>query len=63
MEKEIEIQGCVEVSPEVDADLFASEFIRWIESKGWRFGGGFREIVDGYYILPDGTKGKSVSEE
>jgi len=25
--------------------------------------GGFNEIVDGYYINPDGTKGKSVLED
>lgn len=60
MRKEIEISGCVEISPEITMDDFTDEFIEWIESKGWYFGGGFREIVDGHYILPDGTKGKSV---
>ena len=34
-----------------------------IEINGWYFGGGFREIVDGYYMNPDGTRGKSVLED
>ena len=63
MRREFEIQGCLEVSAEVDIDLLTEEFIRWVESKGWYFGGGFREIADGYYVLPDGSKGKSVWEE
>ena len=63
MRREFEIQGCLEVSAEVDIDLLTEEFIRWVESKGWYFGGGFREIADGYYVLPDGSKGKSVREE
>lgn len=61
--KEIEITGCVEIPPEMDMDEFAQAFLSFIESKGWRFGGGFREIVDGYYILPDGTRGEPVGEE
>ena len=57
MRKEFEIQGCIEVSPETDIDGFTDEFIRWVESKGWYFGGGFREIVDGRYTLPIDAKG------
>ncbi len=34
MRKEIEINGCVEISPEMTIDEFASEFIRFIEAKG-----------------------------
>ena len=63
MRKEIEINGCIEIPPEMTLDEFENEFIKWVESKGWFFGGGFREIADGYYILPDGSKGKSVSFE
>lgn len=63
MRKKIEINGCIEIPPEMTLDEFENEFIKWVESKGWFFGGGFREIADGYYILPDGSKGKSVSVE
>ena len=63
MRKEIEINGCVEIPCEISIDKFTDAFIEWIESKGWYFGGGFKEIVDGYYINPDGTKGKSVLED
>ena len=61
--KEIEINGCVEIPPEMTEDEFTNEFLAFVEARGWRFGGGFREIVDGYYILSDGTRGKHVSEE
>lgn len=63
MRKEIEIQGCVEISPEIDIDHFTDEFMKWVESKGWSFGGGFSEIIDGCYIMPDGSKGKSVLDD
>ena len=63
MRKEIEINGCVEIPKELTMDAFTDAFIEWIESKGWYFGGGFNEIVDGHYINPDGTKGKSVLED
>ena len=63
MRKEIEINGCIEIPPEMTADEFAHSFIEFIELKGWVFGGSFREIVDGYYINSDGTRGKHVSKE
>lgn len=63
MRKEIEINGCIEIPPEMTRDEFTDAFIELIESKGWYFGGGFREIVDGYYRNPDGTRGKSVLED
>ena len=44
-------------------DKFYDAFIGFIESKGWYFGGGIREIIDGYYILPDGTKGAPVFDD
>lgn len=62
MRKEVEINGCIEIPPEMNIDDFENEFIKFVESNGWRFGGGFKEIVDGYYVMPDGSKGKSVSE-
>ena len=63
MRKEIEINGCVEVPPEITMDEFERVFLEFIESKGWYFGGGFNEIIDGYYVNPDGTKGKSVVDK
>ena len=46
MTKEFEICGCIETPVDVDVDRISEEFIRWIESKGWFFGGGFRELKD-----------------
>ena len=46
MIKEFEIYGCIETPADVDTDRITEEFIRWIESKGWFFGGGFRELKD-----------------
>ena len=56
MTKEFEIYGCIETPADVDTDRISEEFIRWIESKGWFFGGGFRE-------LKDETDGKNASEK
>ena len=60
MIKEIEIQGCVTVPEEVSMDDFIDKFIAFIEENEWSFGGGYRTIVDGYYINDDGTKGEYV---
>ena len=63
MRKEIEINGCIEVPAEMTIDEFCAAFIEFVEAKGWYFGGGFREIADGYYVNPNGTRGKSVIDE
>ncbi len=63
MRKEIEINGCIEVPPEMTMEEFWDAFLPLIESKGWTFGGGAREIIDGYHIMPDGTRGGCVSDE
>ena len=63
MRREIEINGCIEIPPEMTMDEFTDVFIEMIESKGWYFGGGFREIVDGYYMNPDGTRGKFILDD
>ncbi len=60
MIKEIEIQGCVTAPEEVSMDDFIDKFIAFIEENEWSFGGGYRTIVDGYYINDDGTKGEHV---
>lgn len=63
MRKEFEIQGCVEVPIELSEDEFFNKFIHFIESNSWFFGGGINEIVDGFYINEDGTRGKHVLDE
>jgi len=63
MRKEMEITGCIEIPAEMTMDEFTDAFIELIESKGWFFGGGVHEIVDGFYINPDGTKGNSVLDD
>ena len=63
MGKEFEIQGCVEVPIGLTEAEFTDQFIRFIESNGWSFGGGINEIIDGFYINTDGTKGKHVLDE
>lgn len=39
---------------------FWNTFISFIESNDWSFGGGINEVIDGFYINADGTKGKHV---
>ncbi|MEG0441100.1 MAG: hypothetical protein RSD32_03530 [Oscillospiraceae bacterium] len=63
MKKEFEIQGCVEVPLGLSEDEFWNTFISFIESNDWSFGGGIHEIIDGFYINADGTKGKHVLDE
>lgn len=63
MKKEFEIKGRLEVPQDITAGEFLEKFIGFIESENWHYGGGIREIRDGYYIKPDGTKGKKVAEK
>lgn len=63
MIKEIEVQGCIEIPPEISQDGVLDKFIEFVEANGWSFGGGFRTIEDGYYINGDGTKGRHVLDE
>jgi len=39
----IEINGVAEIHPSVSIDQFIDMFIRFIESHGWFFGGGYKE--------------------
>ena len=63
MIKESEIQGCVTVPEEVSMDEFIDKFIAFIEKNEWSFGGGYKTIIDGYYMNGDGTRGKSILDE
>lgn len=63
MRKEFEINGCIEVQPEITEEDFYDKFIGFIESEGWYFGGGINEIQDGYYILPNGKRERYILDE
>lgn len=64
MEKEFEIIGTVAyVSDNMSSDEFLDIIIQFVESKNWGFTGEINEIIDGYYINKDGTKGKYVLDE
>lgn len=63
MTKEFKISGCVEVPSELTYDEFWDKFIGFIEENNWTYGGGINEIIDGYYINPDGTRGKHVFDK
>ena len=60
MRKEIEIMGCIEIPSDTTKDEVIDAFVDFVESKGWYFGGGFQEIIDGWYVYPDGSKYKHV---
>ena len=63
MKKEIEIMGCIEIPSETTQDEVIDAFIGFVESKGWYFGGGFKEIIDGWYVSRDGSKIKYALDE
>lgn len=44
---EIEIKGCVEVPGDVTVDEFTDNFIDFLESNGWYFGGGINVYNEG----------------
>lgn len=63
MIKEIEIQGCITVPEGVSADEVIDKFLAFVEQNEWSFGGGYKTIIDGYYMNADGTRGKHVLDE
>ena len=44
--KVIEVSGGMEIPDEMTMDEFIDAFLELIESKGWFFGGGFKEMSD-----------------
>lgn len=50
MNKEIKINGCVEIPNNVTHNEFLTKFINFIESNGWQFGGGTTAMIDGKCI-------------
>lgn len=64
-EKEIEIGGCITVPKEISADAVIDAFMHWVESNGWYFGGGFRELSpeESGYADPNFGKGREHNAE
>lgn len=54
---------CYRSHEKVSMDEFIDEFIAFIEKNEWSFGGGYKTIIDGYYMNGDGTRGKSILDE
>jgi len=42
----LEINGIMEIHPNISSDQFTDMFIRFVESHGWFFGGGIHDITD-----------------
>jgi Guanosine polyphosphate pyrophosphohydrolases/synthetases len=42
----IEVNGIAEIHPAISLDQFSDMFIRFIESHGWFFGGGYKDVTD-----------------
>lgn len=48
MSHEIEIEGCLTVPDKISLDDVTDIFLKFVESHGWYFGGGFNEFKDDY---------------
>jgi len=62
MKKLIEINGCIEIPENVETEFVIDEFVTFVESRGWTFGGGFQTIIDGWYVNNEGEKVKRIHE-
>lgn len=56
--KAFEIDGCISADEKISRDFFMNQFNVFIESEGWEYNGVIKEVIDGYYINEDGTKGE-----
>ena len=63
MKKEMQIDGCVELPENMTFDEFYTLFIRFIEQNGCFFGGGLKNIVNGFYVDDNGNKIKPVNKD
>lgn len=45
-DKEIEINGVLNVPDLETADTIWDKFIHWVEQHGWTFGGGIKDITE-----------------
>ncbi len=50
MSHEIEIQGCLTVPDKISLDDVTDIFLRFVESHGWYYGGGFNEFGSDHCI-------------
>lgn len=58
----IVIDGCVSSESKIDYNQFIRMFDSFVNSKAWTFNGSIKEIIDGYYLNEDGSKGKYALE-
>ena len=63
MNKLVEVNGCIEIPADIEADFVIDKFIEFVESNGWTFGGGFQTIIDDWYVNNEGEKVKRIDEE
>lgn len=64
MDKEFKIIGCFSYVPDdMTPDEFLDIIIEFADSKRWGFTGEILEIIDGYYINEDGTRGKYLLDD
>ncbi len=61
--KSVEIGGCIEIPENIETNFVIDKFIEFVESNGWTFGGGFKTIVDDWYVNDKGEKIKPVGDE
>ena len=61
--KLVEIGGCIEVPVDIDTDFVIDRFIEFVEDNGWTFGGGFRTIIDDWYVDDNGEKVQRVDAD
>lgn len=45
------------------AEDFLTKFIAFVEENGWSYGGGIRQIIDGYYVDGNLNPIKPLEEE
>lgn len=44
--REIQISGTITVPENIESDQFLDEFLSWVESKGYYFGGSIKDYED-----------------
>lgn len=61
---EVELRVCVSADEgQLLVDDFLTKFIDFVEENGWSYGGGSRQIIDGYYVDGNLNPIKPIEEE